>query len=854
MKTISILRKNWWIKGFEHSDSSCNMVIKTIMTEMVTENTGWLNTEMPNVVQEVLFENNLLDPAVVETGEADYCKWVSDCDWVYRCSFLYSKVNSTVYLECKGLDTKVDIFLNGTLIAQHNSMFLPERIDITKYLEEGNNELFLYFYSHSGIIEELKNKIPDRYEGRINALALFRKPQGDFNSHGGAIPYFSPIGVFDDICLIEIDRCEILFCNTDIRFNKDFSSANLLLCLECKGNIDDIIPKFILKNPDGSINFCVNGTTIGWSKVQDDKAEYIYNIDIDSPELWWPKNYGDQPLYTLETLLCSIDGISEYDREEKIIGFRNIENVGDIKFRINGRVIKMWGSCITPMWGISHRWQQERGYRILDFAEKANMNTLRLWGPSQPYHQEFYDQCDRLGILVWQEFHTWGAHMPDLPEYKNSVLTEAENMIRRLKHHPCIFMWCGGNEQIYMVEIFDKKAMTRFGHDIIVRDLKALTTKLDPYRYYHISSPSMGQYANEAEYGDTHGSRASFAYLPGESYSHFFSEDIRTSIPELKSLKRFIKSKDLWPDNFKDFQPYGVTKPLPESWMRRTINHMEEAAGPYELFYDAVDPASLIYKINAAASYDIRLIINKMRQGKPFYNSMANRSCNGYLIWKLNTSWPQIYCALVDYYLEPGQVYYTVRRAYMPVHISIDLRDHIYIWGTNDTSKDFWGRICIEVFDLAAEEIIAKCIFHAGIPADDSLILKNLDKLGQYPLASLIHVFLFQVPEDIVVDEDFQYIKPERKITFPQAKISLEKVDKNSIRVTADRFARCVELSGDCNGESFGWHFEDNYFDLMPGQSRIIKYFGNYISGTICAKAFYSPFVASLDLQEGKEK
>jgi hypothetical protein len=647
---------------------------------------------------------------------------------------------------------------------------------------------------------------------------------------------------------IHLDKCEVIYHDINIRFNEDLSSADLSLRLECRGDIENVIPSFILNNPDGSINFAFTGTIDGWEKNKNGKVEYTHSVRIDHPELWWPKNYGQQPLYTIEASLCSVDGDSEYDHEERSIGFRKIENIGDMQFRINDKVIKMWGACITPMWGISHCWQRERGYKILEFAEKANMNTLRLWGPSQPYHQEFYDQCDRLGILIWQEFHTWGAHMPDSPEYTTSVLHEAENMIRRLKYHPCIFMWCGGNEQIYMVEIFDKQVKTRFGHDIIVYDLKNLVARLDPCRYYHVSSPSMGQYANEAGYGDTHGSRASFAYLPGESYAHFFSEDIRTSIPELKSLKRFIGDEDIWPDDFTTFQPYGVTKPLPESWMLRTINHMEEATGPYELFYDAVDPASLIYKINAAASYDIRLIINKLRQGKPFYNSAADRSCNGYLIWKLDTSWPQIYCALIDYYLEPGQVYYAVRRAYAPIHVSIDLQDCVYIWGTNDTQVDFFGKICVEIFDLITEKIVANRIFPIGIPAGDSLILKNLNEFGQYPLSSVIHVFLLDMSENIVIDEDFQYIRPERRIIFPVTKIRLEKAGEKSIRVTADRFARCVELSGDCNGESFGWHFEDNFFDLMPGQSRIIKYFGSFTSGTIYAKAFYSSFIGSLDL------
>jgi hypothetical protein len=844
MKDVISLNKSWWIKGFCHTAFSGN-IIKNIMDEKVSADNGWLEADMPKVVQEILFDRGLLSKEVLETGEADYCKEISEQDWVFRKKFIHHEGRG-IYLDLKGLDTVADIFLNGAFIFKNLSMFLASRIDISSYCK-GENEILLYFYSPAGVIEELKSEIPDRYEKKIGASSLLRKPHGDFGSHGGVVPYFTPIGVFDDINIVSIDKCEILYSDIDIRLNEDLTSAYITFRLECDGNIDAVVPVFVLKDPDGAVCFQEIGNIAGWNRDDIGNTEYKCTIRVDNPQLWWPKNYGSHPLYKVEISLCSASGKDCYDKEEKTIGFRKIENVGDMKFRVNGKVIKMWGSCITPMWGPSHRWQRKRGFKILEYADKANMNALRLWGPSQPYHREFYEQCNRLGILIWQEFHTWGTHMPDLPEYTVIVLREAEAMVKKLKHNPCIFMWCGGNEQIYMADLFDKKAKVRFGHDIIQYDLKNLILRMDPYRYYHVSSPSMGQYANEAGFGDTHGSRASRSYLPGEMHSHFFSEDIRTSIPELKSLKRFIRPGDLWPEGYKDMQPYGVTKPLPESWMRRTINHMEEKAGPYERFYDATDAKSLVYKINAAASYDNRLIINRLRQGKSFYNSIAERSCNGYLIWKLNTAWPQIYCALIDYYLEPGQTYYSVRRAYAPVHVSIDLQDHVYIWGTNDTVEDFYGKACIEIFDLDTEEMLERRIIPAGLPAGDSLILKNLDDLGQFARTSVIHAVLFE-PEDKIIDEDFQYIKAERKLAFPEAQVILEKAGEKTIRITTDRFARCVELSGDWQGENFGWHFEDNYFDLMPGQSRQIRYFGEFVNGTISAKPFYSPHKSYLSL------
>ncbi|MDR1536584.1 MAG: hypothetical protein LBU32_01055 [Clostridiales bacterium] len=843
LKKTVVLKQNWLIKDFDSPYSLDGGGMDFALEREASEENGWLSAVMPSVVQEVLFEKGLLPTDVLETGRAEDCKWVSEKDWAYSCEFDGPEVSGLAFLEFLGLDAVCDIYLNGSIIARHSDMFLPCRIEISGLLKD-KNRLLLYFHRPGKVIKAFEEKIPKRYEGKIRAGALLRKPHGDFGSHGGVVPYFTPIGVFDDIRLISIDKCEISYEDIDIRFNEDISRAFINVRLECAGSVEGVLPEFKLLAPDSSEVFCVEGESSHWIKSEAG-YEYLFQAEVENPILWWPRNYGDQPLYKFCAALIGQGGIC--DSQEKTIGFRKMEVVGDMKFRVNGKVIKIWGSCITPMWGVSHRWQRDRGFKVLDYAVKGNMNALRLWGPSQPYSNELYEQCNRLGILIWQEFHTWGAHMPDIPEYSAPVLEEAKRMIKRLKHHPCIFMWCGGNEQIYMCDLFDKEAKVRFGHDIIRYGLKDLAAKMDPCRYYHISSPNMGQYANEAVYGDNHGSRASLAFLPGEGHARFFSEDIRTSIPELKSLKRFIKPEDLWPEGYADVQPYGVKKPLPESWMARTINHMEEKAGPYELFYDAVDPKSLIYKINAAAAYDIRLTINRLRQGKPFYSSMSERFCSGYLIWKLETAWPQIYCALIDYYLEPGQPYYAVRRAYAPIHASIDLQDHVYVWGTNDTLHDFSGELKVEIYDIEAEKLTHERSFPVGIPAGDSLIFKNLDELGQFNRTSVIHAALIDA-SGVFVDEDFQYVKPERKLTFPEAKLKLEKAGERLLLISSDRFARSVELSGNDGGDAFGWHFEDNYFDLMPGQKKYIRILGRHSSGRASAKAFYSAHAATVEL------
>ena len=833
------LSSGWFIKECEGPPQINESEARAYLAQDLS---GWIPAKMPNTVQEILFEEDLLDRDVLETGISDKTLWVSEKDWAFRTEFTAEDLDSLCWLVFERLDTVVDIFLNGEFIGRHESMYLESAISIDGKLRK-ENSLLLYFHSPKKIIATFEPKLPANYDGKIAAAALLRKPHGDFSSHAGVVPYFTPIGVYGPIKLVQGKVCVMEHVDVEIWLNEDLSRADVIVTLFCT-KAENIDVRLKVLCPDDK-PLVMQDDVFGDWEYDESNMSCSTKISIENPQLWWPKGYGEQLMYNIEVSI--LNGEAILHTETRRVGLRKVEMLENLKFRINGHIVRLWGTCFVPMWGVSHRWQKERGLKLLEYADKAHMKAIRLWGPSQPYDDEFYDEADRLGILIWQEFHTNGTHIPDLPIFTEKVIAEAKFMIRRLKHRPSVFMWCGGNESIYMADIFDPKASDRIGHELFIYTLRDLVHKLDPTRYYHISAPCGGAYANEARVNDNHGSRASLSYLPGERHAHFFSEDIRTTVPELKSVKRFIAPEDLWPEGYVDTTPYGVVAPMPPAWMKRTINHMEEKTGPYELFYDATDPESLVYKINEAAVYDNRLIINHIRQGKPFYNSMAEREGNGYLIWKMQTAWPQMYCALIDFYMEPGRTYYGVRRAYDPIKVTVDMQDHVYIWGINDTPEHFGGMLSVRILDLKSEVETHSLNCPIGIPSGESMILKNLDGFGQFWRTSVIYASIKSY-DGKVSSEDFQFVKPERKLQFPEAKLTMQKIEDRMFEVKSDRFARCVELRGEMNGDSFGWHFEDNYFDLMPGQKKAIRIFGKHSKGKITAKAYYSPFHSELVL------
>ena len=339
---------------------------------------------------------------------------------------------------------------------------------------------------------------------------------------------------------------------------------------------------------------------------------------------------------------------------------------------------------------------------------------------------------------------------------------------------------------------------------------------------------------------DTHGSRASRSYLPGEEHATFFSENIRTFVPELRSLRRFIGAADLWPeglDHTDDLRRHKADAAgldgahhQPHGGQDRTAGALPRCAGPGGASSTAStrQPPGTCGRSSTASG-----------AASPRGDSQGPRRTNGHLVWKLDTAWPQIYCAFVDYYLEVGLPYYAVRRAYAPLQISFDVQDHVYVWGVNDTPRDAAGELTVTVLDLETEQVTHRLTVPAAVAAGEARILCDLDSLGQFRLASVLHASL-RGADGRELARDTEYLKPERSLVFPDARLSLAVDDDGRLRVATDRFARCVELSGSDQGDELGWYFEDNYFDLMPGEERCVGVYGKHESGVVAARPHFS--------------
>ena len=396
---------------------------------------------------------------------------------------------------------------------------------------------------------------------------------------------------------------------------------------------------------------------------------------------------------------------------------------------------------------------------------------------------------------------------------------------------------------------------TRIGFEMLHYGYRDICSRLDPKRYYHVSSPFGGAYTNEMQAGDTHGSRAFGAYTPGEDYGQFFSENIRVFPPQYKSAVRFM-GDHLWEEGYVDTKPFGVEYAMPDGWRRELSNNGHLKLGPVNDYYSARTPQEMIYKYGMAAAQDLYEIGARARTGNPLWKASEKRQCTGHLFWKFNDPWPRFYCSFYDYYGEHTLPYYAVNRVFSPRMVYIQVTDRIYVWAVNDTREDWDAMLELHVFDIRRNETVKQRLMPASVPAGRSVLLTTMDDFGPVRWASVLYAAMHDAcAKKTEAPPAYAFVTKENMLVFPPAKLKLSWCEEG-LEITTDCFARCVELSGEDEGDEFGWYFSDNYFDLLPFERKIVTLDTKHKKGYITAKAHYSDYETVIEYGggEGKEQ
>lgn len=476
----------------------------------------------PTEIHLDLLHHGIIPDPFVGKQEVDV-QWVGEKPWVYRTMFrsptdcLHDSPRTSI-LVFEGLDTYATVVLNGETMKKSDNMFLPFRVDVTGKLLKEHNLLEITFESTFLIGKKIVEENPSHrwgcWNGDPSRLAV-RKAQYHYGWDWG--PALLTCGPWKPIYLEMYEsRISDLSFNTEI--SESLDSAMVVAKLEFEGQADHV--KFEMSLNGSYVASCIE--TLGSSNT----AEAV--MRTTKPKLWYPHRYGDQPLYILTaTLLASRNGCNVIlDTRSKRFGLRRAKVVQrklidargtTFMFEINNIVIFCGGSNWIP----AHSFQtllNPKNYRDwVKLAADGNQVMLRVWGGGIYEQDAFYEACDDMGVLVWQDFLFACGNYPaaDL-NFVNSVEKEAVANVKRLMHHPCIVIWSGNNEDYQYRETEDLDydpqdenpsnwlKGTFPARYIYERVLPNVVAKLIPGTYYHFGSPYGGKDTTDPTVGDLH--------------------------------------------------------------------------------------------------------------------------------------------------------------------------------------------------------------------------------------------------------------------------------------------------------------------------------------------------------------
>ncbi len=779
---------------------------------------GWLAATVPGTVQQDLLAAGRMPDPFVGLREQDV-QWVGESDWLYRCIFdapaTYASA-SAIDLCCEGLDTFVTGWLNGVQIFANDNMFIPLRVDVKASLRAGQNTLLLLFESplRKGRERETQYGVCPVWNGDTSRVYV-RKAQYHYGWDWG--PTLLTSGPWREIRLESYTlRIEELHCAETVA--ADLQHATLPVHLVLAGAQDvlpaDLTASIALYAPTGE---CLEDVTLPVTAMH-----VQHEFALIAPQLWWPRGYGDQSRYQVVVVLRR--GQEEWDRRVLQLGLRRLRLIQEpltdepgtsFLFEVNNTPIFCGGANWIPADSFLPSITPERYRAWLQLAADAHMLMLRVWGGGIYEYDVFYDLCDELGILVWQDF-LFACGLYATPDwFLDSVRVEAEATLRRLRHHPCLVLWCGNNEDylvaasrgLYPAALTEETAQSAFPAQMIYEQLlPEICARLDPTRPYWPGSPYAGRNAQDRTQGDIHCWEVWHgAMLPYQEYprlaGRFVSEFGMQSLPDMKTIASFTTSEERYPQS-------------------RTLDHHNKAEyGARRIVSYLVEnvriPTELDAYVYATQFLQSEALATAIRGWRRLWRGPGRYATAGALVWQLNDCWPVTSWAVVDYALRPKPAYYTLRRELSPVVVGLARRppgDTADYWAVNGTTVPVEVALELQTWTQAGELVAEKRL---------EIVLTALQatELGAMSLQPdkqhVLSATLWQ--GDVVVSRATLWPEPFKYLSLPEPEVQVTSGGDNLLYVSAKRPAKGVWLTAD--GQV---HWSDNMLDLVPGDVQII--------------------------------
>ena len=710
-----------------------------------------------------------------------------------------------IVLVCEGLDTLAEISINGTFLAKTDNMHRTWKFQAKKLLHPGKNEIQIVFRSVLRFIEdypyEAHKKINYIPCGSMKGNQLLRKAHSMFGWDWG--PQTIDAGIFRDIYLQGYSHARI----EDIRIHQQHAKN---VSVQTSITLSESVP---------GQKLCVELSEDGADKPLQTKlcktnADGVAAVDFvsENPKLWWPNDYGDQPLYIVRTTLLDEDGTS-LESITRRIGLRTLtisqekdEWGNEFAFCVNGVKIFTRGGNYIPDDCLYTRITEKKLDYILESCRRAHFNCVRVWGGGYYPSDAFYDLCDEKGLIVWQDL-MYACNVYDVTDaFAENCRQETYDNVRRLRHHASLGLWCGNNEIESAWDHWgDFQKETPYLRADYIRLFEEVLPKAvqeaDGETFYWHSSPSSGgcfDNPDDANRGDTHYWDVWHGQKPFTDYRKYFfrfcSEFGFQSFPCAKTVNSFTLEDDR-----------NIFSRVMESHQKN------DAANGKMLYYLSEnlrypkDLTHLLYASQVLQGMAIKYGVDHWRRNRG--------RCMGTLYWQINDNWPAPSWSSIDYFGRWKALHYMAKKFYAPHAVSMTLEDHrCHVYFSNESFETTEYSLTLSIRDLSGN-VLETYETKGNSPAFSAIetavvdICSWEDQKDDVFLEAVIHT------KDQKVLKDVETLVPYKYLNLKNPVISTEAEETNDafiLHISSDCFAPFVALDFD----DADVIFSDNFFHL----------------------------------------
>lgn len=796
---------------------------------MRTEKFGTLPCKVPCSLYSVLLDHKKIpDPYYRENEYISTPLSDMDCEFSteFECSDELLAAERKI-LSFGGIDTVSEIFVNGVKVGESENMHCALKIDISGVIKK-HNMLTVKITSPTKIITQMQQNRP--LWGVASTMAGYphmRKAHCMFGWDWG--PKLPDMGIWRSVELTAVSGALI----TDTRISQQHSENFANIDIFVNSDFEFSRCKVTITSPDGEIFTAESNANAASASI---------SIGISDPQLWWTNGLGKQPLYNVVTEIFDNNGVKTDEKRERI-GLRTLvisrdkdEWGEEFCFKLNGEKVFAMGANYIPEDQLIARRSEKRTRRLLEDCAAANYNTIRVWGGGFYPDDWFYDICDELGLIVWQDFMFACSAYLLTKTFEKSVREEVRQNVLRLRNHASLGLWCGNNEIESAWEGWglpdDPQAKADY-LTIFEEIIPQILAEKDPETSYHPSSPSSGggfKQSSSNHAGDMHYWDIWHNLKPIEDfrkyYYRFCSEYGFESVPALKTM---LTIADPARGDLDLMSPVMEAHQKCEQGNEKLMFYLAQMVRyPYDF-------AQLIYSSQLLQADCIRSSVEHMRR--------ARGRCMGSLYWQVNDSNPVISWSSIDYFGRWKALHYYAKRFYSPVLLSLDDSDisALKFNISNETLSAVSGEVYWYLRDNKSE-ILDSGHFSASVNAMSACDFAPIDlsKLlsTEHDKRTRYIEYRLEIGGNTVSRGSTLFARPKTfEFIPPNVEISAEDIgDSWEITLKSDVFTKsvCLDLT---DRDAV---FDDNWFDIHGDEVRV----------NLCKSRISVPFTSADELIE----